>query len=48
MFRAVSQDGTQFHPDTARKLSAKMCDIHHCCAYSKKLLLMARGTVRNM
>ena len=36
MFRAVSQDGTHFHPDTARKLSAKMCDIHHCCAYSKK------------
>jgi len=34
------QDGT----DPARKLY----DIHHCCAYSEKLLMMDRGTVRNM
>jgi len=23
-------------------------DIYHCCVYSEKLLLMDRGTVRNM
>jgi len=42
------QDGTQFHPDPARKLSAKLYDIYHCCMCSEKLLMMDRGTVRNM
>jgi len=23
-------------------------DIHHCCVYSEKLLMMGRGAVRNM
>ena len=32
-------------PDPARKLSANLYDIHHCCVYSKKLLMMDRGTV---
>jgi len=32
----------------ARKLSANLCDIYHCCVYSEKLLMMDRGTVRNM
>jgi len=33
----------------ARKLSANLDDIDHCCAYSKqKLLMMNRGAVRNM
>ena len=31
-------------PDPARKLY----DIHHCCVYSEKLLMMDRGIVRNM
>ena len=35
-------------PDPARKLSANLCDIYHCCVYSEKLLMMDRGTVRNM
>jgi len=30
------QDGTQFHPDPVRKLSANLCDIYHCCVYSEK------------
>jgi hypothetical protein len=34
----------QFHPDLARKLSAKLYDIYHCCVYSEKLLIMDRGT----
>ena len=37
-----------FHPDPARKLSANLFDIHHCCVYSEKHLMMNRGTVRNM
>jgi len=39
----------QFHPpDPARKLSANLYDIYHCCVYSEKLLMMDRETVRNM
>jgi len=38
----------QFRPDPARKLSTKLYDIYHCCVYSEKLLMMDRGTVRNM
>ena len=26
----------------------KLYDIYHCCVYSEKLLMMDRGTVRNM
>jgi len=37
-----------FRPDPARKLSAKMSDINHCCVYSEKLPMMDRETVRNM
>jgi len=35
-------------PDPARKLSANLYDIYHCCVYSEKLLMMDRRTVRNM
>jgi hypothetical protein len=42
------QDGTEFYPVPARKLSANLYDIHHGSVYSKKLLMMDRGTVRNM
>jgi hypothetical protein len=38
----------QFHPDPARKLSAILYDIYQCCLYSEKLLMIDRGTVRNM
>ena len=38
----------KFRPDPARKMSAYLCDIYHCCVYSEKLLMMDRGTVRNM
>ena len=37
-----------FYPDPARKLSVNLYDICHCCVYSEKLLMMDRGTVRNM
>ena len=29
-------------------MSANLCDIHHCCVYSEKILMMDTGTVRNM
>jgi len=32
----------------ARRLSANLYDTYHCCVYSEKLLMMDRGTVRNM
>jgi len=35
-------------PDPVSKLLAKLYDIYHCCVYSEKLLMMDRGTVRNM
>ena len=31
-------------PDPARKLSANLYNIYHCCVYSEKLLMMDRGT----
>jgi hypothetical protein len=34
-----------FHPDPARKLSAELYAIYHCCVYSEKLLMMDGGTV---
>ena len=40
--------GWELRPDPARKLSANLYDIYHCCVYSEKLLMMDRGTVRNM
>ena len=42
------QDGTKFHPEPARKLTANLYDIYHCCEYSEKFLMMDRGNVRNM
>jgi len=41
-----NQNGT--HSDPAPKLSANLYDIYHGCVYSEKLLMMDRGTVRNM
>jgi len=29
-------------------LTANVYDINHCCVYSEELLMMDRGTVRNM
>jgi hypothetical protein len=40
--------GMQLYMFPARKLSANLYDIYHCCVYSEKLLTMDRGTVRNM
>jgi len=34
--------------DGTGQLSANLDDIYHCCVYSGKLLMMDRGTVRNM
>jgi len=37
-----------FRPDPVRKLSANLYDTYQCCMYSENLLMMDRGTVRNM
>jgi len=39
--------GRKFRPDPVRKLSANLYDIYHYCVFSKELLMMDRGTVRN-
>jgi len=48
MFRTVPlstiRTELQFRPHPARKLY----EIYHCCVYSEKLLMVDRGTVRNM
>jgi len=31
-----------------RNSACKLYDIHYCCVYSEKLLMMDRETVRNM
>jgi hypothetical protein len=48
LLTAFEQGQNEYHPDPARKLSAKMCDIYHCSVYREKLLMIDRGTVRNM
>jgi len=30
------------------RFARKLYDLHHCYVYSEKLLMMGRGTVRNM
>ena len=47
LYTQCSAETNQFCPDPARKLSANLYDIHHCCVYSETLLMMDRGTVRN-
>jgi hypothetical protein len=36
IIRSQGQDGTEFHPDPARKLSANLYDIYHFGVYSEK------------
>jgi len=54
MFRTVplSIIRSFFTVDTAMvyvtQLSANLYDIYHCCVYSEKLLMIDRGTVRNV
>jgi len=38
----------RFADKLAHKLSANLYDIYRCCVCSEKLLMMDRGTVRNM
>jgi len=47
-FSLYTQQYIQFCWQFARKLSANLYDIHHCCLYSEKHMMMDRGTVRNM
>ena len=47
-WQLASRIGTEIRPDPARKLSANLYDVYHFGVYSEKLLMMDRGTVRNM
>jgi len=47
-WQLASRIRMEFHPDPPRKLSANLYDIYHRYVYSEKLLMMGRGTVRNM
>jgi len=47
-WQLTSRIRKEFHSDPAPKLLANLCDIYYCCVYSEKLLMMDRGTVRNM
>ena len=40
--------GTEFRPHSVCEVSANLYDIYHYPVYSEKLLMMDRGTVRNM
>ena len=42
VIQLASRIRTDFRPDPALKLSAKLHDIYHCCVYSEKLLMMDR------
>jgi len=44
----VIQLAGRIRTDPARKLSANLYDLYHCCVYIEKLMMMDRGTVRNM
>jgi len=44
----MSSGRNWFDPDPARKLSANLYDTYYCCVYSEELLVMDRGTVRNI
>ena len=46
LYTAMVHGILQFPP--ARKLSANLYDIYHCCVYNEKLLMTGRGTARNM
>ena len=37
-----------FHPDPARKQSANLYDIHHCCVYSTRPLMMDRNCPKHV
>jgi len=39
---------TACEQDLAHKLSANLYDIYHCCVYGEKLLMIDRGTFRNL
>ena len=45
---SLGAESGRIRSDPARKLSANLYDVYHCCVYSEKLPMMDRRTVRNM
>ena len=48
VFHCTHNNTCRIRTDPASKLSANLYDIYHCCVYSRKLLVMDRGSARNM
>ena len=44
----VSDSSSVHYQEFVTVQTANLYDIYHCCVYSEKLLMMDRGTVRNM
>jgi len=44
----VSEISSVHHQEFFTVHTANLYDIYHCCVYSEKLLMMDRGSVRNM
>ena len=44
----ASDNSSVHHLEFFTVHTAKLYDIYQCCVYSEKLLMMDRGTVRNM
>jgi hypothetical protein len=44
----VSDSSSVHHQEFFTVHTANLYDIYHCCVYSEKLLMMDRGTVRNI
>ena len=44
----VSESSSVHHQECFTVHTADSYDIYHCCVYSEKLLMMGRGTVRNL
>ena len=44
----VSDSSSVHHQEFFTVHTANLYDVYHCCVYSGKLLMMDRGTVRNM
>ena len=44
----VSESSSVHRQEFFTVYTANLYDIYHCCFYSEKLLMMDRGSVRNM
>jgi len=48
IIRSVPLYKQQWYLSYILRAARKLYDIYHCCVYSGEILMMGRGTVRNM